>query len=65
MGIKDIVQCARDLEEAKFRLETLRNEKSNAQARIDQVNQALPAARNAVAAAKTALADAVTNFDAN
>lgn len=65
MAINDVVQAAKKLEDAKFKLEQLRNDKSNAQAKVDQINLALPAARAAVAAAKTELVDAVTSFDTN
>lgn len=63
--INDVVQAARQLEDAKFKLEALRNEKSNAQARIDQINLAIPTAKDAVVAAKAALEAAVAAFSTN
>jgi hypothetical protein len=64
-SINDVVRAAKTLDEAKFSLEQLKNRKNNAQAEIDQINLALPGARDALTAAKAALVAAVAGFDAN
>jgi hypothetical protein len=64
-SISDVVRAAKALDEAKFALEQLKNRKANAQVEVDNVNAALPGARNALTTAKAALVAAVADFDAN
>jgi multidrug resistance efflux pump len=61
--INDVVRAAKALDEAKFALEQLRNKKNNCQSEIDNINLQLPAAKAAVAAAKTDLTTVVADFD--